>query len=632
MHYHLKATHGVDIELSPGLEERYLRMKTRAQMNLLQRGHLTGLTQLYGSESGSYRRENVDFDDLEDDAKSTDSFCQNMGIGSDGSEAVSQGKNGQTGNDKMALDLSKAGSSILMTRGLPSVMNGDEAPSKRSKLSVQNETILVTRLDGLDTVRGENSSVFKCYLCSEMLSSLSKMQNHLSVHNHKMSGINYQCCFCDEMFSQKVHMQDHMRRSHSSDISSLCNTKDSSFLFNNKSNGDGSFSCRFCFKTFDTLISHHKHMRLHSWNKNFCCKICGKTFNQYTSLQVHISRIHWKTVGKSKFRSSWVRSKQHFLNVWRLPPKLHKTFPKTASEECLNLKTTRNQNTSALPNQNVTIVMPQSPAAADDNISDAADAGFSNHSSDNNWSESILDNQKHDTDDGDVEIRTAPKRSLLPLKRDMSPRGRMSRKSTPVHLSYQNHTTSDNELPLNFSKADRSPQDTNNNEATNGSSPELQLPITATNPEALMPGYALGSTNHLLMAKALAAHQSLTHHLNNTSQPMIFPPNHLPPSLAAMSQIMSLPVSTQLLPEARAGTSKSPSPASHSSSKSDTSPEDKDSKDGIRESILGYPRFPLGQEKGGPLWSFNMYSPPDTGHTDGRKVTSLSRTHSRYFL
>ncbi|XP_045209229.2 zinc finger protein 236-like isoform X2 [Mercenaria mercenaria] len=637
MHYHLKATHGVEIELSPGLEERYLRMKTRAQMNLLQRGHLTGLPQIYGSESGNYRRENVDFDDLDEDAKSTDSFCQNMGTGSDlALDTISQGKNGETGNDsKLALDLSKSGISNLTSSEVQSTSKGEgigfvEAPFKRSRLSVQNETILVTRLDGLDMIRGKNSSVFKCYLCSEMLPSLGKMQNHLSVHYHK-NNVNYQCCFCDKIFQQKAYMQDHMRRKHSSDISSLCNTKDSSLIYNGQLDEDSSLSCRFCLKKFDNMISLHKHTRLHTWSKNYCCKICGKTFSQYTSLQMHISRLHWKTAGKSKVRSSWVRSRRHF--VWRLPPKLHNVFPTKASEPLNLMRKSKNQNISALPNQNFTIVMPRSPSTADGNISDVADAGFSQHSSDNNWSESMSDNPLHDTDDGDVEIRTAPKRSLLPLRRDMSPRGRTSRKSTPVHLSYQNHTTSDNDLPLNFSKSDRSPQDTNNNEASdgacNGVSPELQLPITASNPEAIMPGYALGTTNHLLMAKALAAHQSLTHHLNNTSQPMIFPPNHLPPSLAAMNQMMSLPVSTPLMPDQHAGTSKSPSPASHSSSKSDTSPEDRDSKDGIRESILGYPRFPLGQEKAGPLWSFNMYSPPDTGHTDGRKVTSLSRTHSR---
>lgn len=646
MQYHLKATHGVDIELSPGLEERYLRMKTRAQMNLLQRGHLTGLTQIYGSESGNHRRENVDFDDVEEDAKSTDSFYQNIGIRSDlTSETISQGILCQTGNDsKSALDLSMTGMNKPPGRENGSVSNGDvivygDEPHKRGKLSVQKETVLVTRVDGLDLTHGENSSVYKCCLCRKVLPSLSKIQSHLSIHYKKQS-INYQCCFCDEIFRKKLQMQEHMRREHAADISGFNKTKDSLSLYENgfHTNKDGPFTCSLCLKQFENMSSLQKHARLHTWNKNYCCKICGKIFSQYTSLQIHISRLHWKTTGKSKHRSSWVRSKLNFINVWRLKPSLHHSSFRPTVEEPLNLmQKQKNQTDTALQNQNVTVVMPQSPLATDDNISDIAETGFSQHSSDNNWSESLSDNPQLDTDDGDVEIRTAPKRSLMPLKREASPRARLSRKSTPVHSAYQNHTSSDNELPLNFSKSDRSsPQDSNNNESSadirSGLSPELHLPITASNPEAIMPGYAMNSTSHLLMAKALAAHQSLTHHLNNTSQPMIFPPNHLPPSLAAMNQMMSLPVSTPLILDQHAGTSKSPSPASHSSSKSDTSPEDRDSKDGVRESILGYPRAQWNQEKTGPLWSFNMYSPPDTSHTDGRKVSSLSRTHSRYVV
>lgn len=638
MHYHLKATHGLDIELSPGLEERYLRMKTRAQMNLLQRGHISGFpSHLAGSESGNYRRDLTDLDDLEDETKSTDSLYHNSGNGSDfNSETLSQGSIGQTGNDsKSALDLSMAGKSKVFAGNTHSTANGEVItyktnPLKKSQLSVQNETILVTRLDGLDLISGENASVFKCYLCTSMFSSLSKLQCHLLIH-FKKQVVTYQCCFCDKVFHFKMQMQNHLRCHHSLEISSLQYTKDSSLIKNGQSIKNGTFSCRFCLKMFDNKISLHRHARHHLWNRNCFCRICGKNFNQYTSLQIHISRFHWKTVGKAKDGSSWVRRNLSQMKRQHMKPKNYDVRMSTAMDEPLNLiHKTKNQN-ATLPNQNFTVVMPQSPPSMNGNTSDTA---YSQHSSDHNWSETMSDNPAQDCEDGDVEIRSAPKRSLLPLKRDTSPRGRSSRKSAPLHSAYHNHTTSDNDLPLNFSKTDGNPQDRNNNESSDPvpsrSSPELTLPITAANPEAIMPGYALNATNQMLMAKALAAHQSLTHHLNNTSQPMIFPPNHLPPSLAAMTQMMSLPgVATPVIPDSRAGTSKSPSPASHSSSKSDTSPEDRDSKEGIRESLMGYPRVQWGQDKASPLWSFNMYSPPETGHTDGRKVTSLSRTHSR---
>lgn len=644
MHYHLKATHGIDIELSPGLEERYLRMKTRTQMHLLQRGHLVGLPQLYGSESANHRHENLDD---EDDAKSTDSFYQNSDIGSELiSETKSQGLIRETGNhSKFALDLSMSGRNKLFNGNIHAASNGEVVnygvgPFNGSKLSVQNETVVVSRLDGLDLMYGEYTSVFKCHLCGDVFQSLNKLQTHLSVHKTKHR-FTYECCYCDESFHFKTEMQSHMRRRHSSAMSRLTYAKDTvaSFITNSHLSAGSPFSCRFCHKDLENSISFYKHTRLHMANKRYTCRICGKNFRQYTSLQIHISRNHWKTGGEAKCGASWVRRKLNREKTRRIRLKhrdLENVRNITARDEPLNLMNkSKNQNASVLPNQNVTIVLPRSPTTADGNISDVADAGLSQHSSDNNWSESLSEDHFPDTDEADVEIRTAPKRSLMPLKRDLSPRSRSSRKCTPIHV-YENHTTSDGDLPLNFSKSDRNSQDNNNNSDASDDvqacmSPELNLPVTPSNLETIMPGYALNSTNHLLMVKALAAHQSLTHHLNNTSQPIIFPPNHLPPSLAAMSQMMSLPVSsTPLMSDSRAGTSKSPSPASHSSSKSDTSPEDRDSKDGIRESILGYPRIPWGQENAGSLWSFNMYSPPDTGHTDGRKVTSLSRTHSRY--
>lgn len=632
MHYHLKATHGVEIELSPGLEERYLRMKTRAQMNLLQRGgHLPGMSHLYGSESTTFRRDNVDYD-TEDDCKSNDSSVYpNSGFGSDVSSSAikSQGLHGHTGNDdKFALDLSISGKEKYSHRDLQTkigevVTYGDESVQK-GKLRVLNETILVTKLEGMGLISGEQTTVYKCYLCTNIFSTLSKMQCHLSVHFEKHI-VTYQCCFCEETFYVKMQMQNHLRQNHTLDIAGLS-------IYENGTKGSRSydhenpFPCKFCRKSFDSEISLHKHARLHLRKRNCYCRSCGKTFNQYTSLQLHISRVHPKISEKSKTGSSWTRNNLNFF-LSPLKTKNRKVKgPETCSEmEPLNLANGQsNSSRSFLPSDNVTMVIPRSPPAYN---GESSDHGLSQHSSDNNWSETFSEPPHLEAEDGAGEIRSAPKKYLLP-KQDTSPRsGHNSWKSRNHHST--SLTSANSDVPLNFAKSDSSHHDSNNNDSSSSStsqnhrqSPELKLPTSLANPEALMRGYNLNATSHLLMAKALMAHQTLTQHLNSTSQPMIFPPNHLPPSLVAMTQMMSLPVGNAMHGEHVAGTSKSPSPVSHSSSKSETSPED-------RENASGAQRMNWGQDKlNSSLWNFNVYS-PDTGHTDGRKVTSLSRTHSR---
>ncbi|XP_052804987.1 zinc finger protein 236-like isoform X2 [Mya arenaria] len=641
MHYHLKATHGIEIELSPGLEERYLRMKTRATMNLLQRtGNTATLPQLYGSDSSLLHRD-LDNYDTDEDSKSNDSFYHNSGMNSEvptSEEMFSQGLfGGQMGtNLKNGLDMrastktSNANRFILNTK-IGDVITLGIGQEGKKKLIFQGEKNVVTKLKGSDLKTGENTSVYRCYLCSDIFSSFSKMQFHLSNHVDKQFS-TYQCCFCEEVFQIKTQMQNHIRNNHSHEVTGLKNN-----FTKTKSSDKGQLysgsrlPCTFCNKVFKSMESMQRHTKLHLPSRNCFCRTCGKTFKQYITLQHHVSVCHSKSSSKSKKGSSWVGAKMNFF----LSPKRFKTSNQNLinkNDEPVNVST--DEAVESLPGPNITVVMPQSPLAEDNG--ETSDVALSQHSSENHWSESFSDSLPVDLDESSQEIRTAPKRHLLPSRCDTSPRGS---RVLPPHLAYQNHSA-EQDTPLNFTKAAYSHHDTNNNDdASNESpssqnhrqSPQLQLPPTLTNPEAFgLPGFGLGltSANHYLMAKALMAHQNLTHHLNNTSQPMIFPPNHLPPSLAAMTQMMSLPGTSTLLGDPHQGTSKSPSPASHTSSKSENSPEERDSKDGVKESLMGLPRANWGSDKMGSLWSFNMFS-PDTGHTDGRKVTSLSRTHSR---
>ncbi|XP_052253409.1 zinc finger protein 236-like isoform X3 [Dreissena polymorpha] len=646
MHYHLKASHGIDIELSPGLEERYLRMKTRAQLNLTYRNsHATRLPHNYGSE---FHR---DADNYDTDDYSNDSLYQTSGIGSDiaGSDYPSQGfADGQTSTDnRHALDLSVTGkfkNSTIKPKGkVGEIVAYADSQSKPLSLFVKAEKVIVSKLYGTDITTGKNTSVYHCNLCSNIFVSFVKLQLHLSVHFVKQV-FTYQCCFCEDVFHQKWQMQNHLRHNHSYDVSGYKSlfAKDTLRAINPSESTDH-FPCRFCYKIFTSQSSLQRHTKLHLRSRNCFCRFCGKTFDRYTSLQRHITLFHSKTASKSKTTSSsWVGRKMNFfISPRRLnpPPKIN--VPRNLP---LNLSTSVK---GSLQSFEAHRELSLSPPPFENG--DTEDLALSQKSSDDDWSESLSEIPPNDLDDDSSEdIRSAHRHHLLPACHESSPRSHASWRP----LSTSTMSTADQDAPLNFTtKSSTNLQDTNNNESSRSNSaqqsPELRLPSSNATPESLLPGYALGlnSANHYLMAKALMAHQTLTQHLNNTSPSMgIFPPNRLPPSLAAMSQMMSLPVGTSLLGDRSSllgdrssllgdphqGTSKSPSPTSGSSSKSETSPEDREGvPEGVQErDLMGLSRGAWGQEKMGPLWAFNMFS-PDTGNTDGRKVTSLSRTHSR---
>ena len=648
MHYHLKATHGIEIELSPGLEERYLRMKTRATLNLLNKGsNSTLLPQSYGSNHHD------DTFDTEDESRSDDSGEHDAGMNSEinfleqkYSQSFCDGKTGNSSDAKLALDLSRSSRKAAAksrTSTVGDVILYETGDGKDKALVVEKEKILVSSLKGPDSSSGENTSVYRCYLCYDIFASFSKLHTHLFSHLSKQA-TTYQCCFCEQRFHDKCKMQNHLQRDHSYEISGRKqrHTKD---IYGDNSISDH-FPCNFCDKVFSSRDTHQRHSRLHLSSRSCFCRVCGKNFNQYTTLQQHIKGAHSKIIKESKsVCPSWVRGKINFFTSLKRFKKPNQNGHHHNGDEPLNLSKEEEEESLATEDD-ITVVMPCSPPSVHNG--ESSNMPLSQHSSEKNLDEEAFSDNGHtDFDENSQEIRSAPKRNLLPVKQELSARSNSLTRSLPPHLAFQNQTAEEQDAPLNFTKTansrnyDRDHQDTNNhsdsasNDSTGsrdrGQSPELKLPPSLTSPEAFgLPGFGLGMTsaNHYLMAKALMAHQTLTQHLNSTSQPMLFPPNHLPPSLAAMTQMMSLPGNV-LLGDPHQGTSKSPSPASHTSSKSEMSPEDRDrdSKDGL----LGSSRAGgWGQDKMGAMWPLNMFS-PDSSHTDGRKVTSLSRTHSRYF-
>ena len=292
-------------------------------------------------------------------------------------------------------------------------------PFRRNQISIQNETVLVTRLDGLDMINGKTASVYKCYLCGKMFNSLSGIQCHLSLHFDKQL-VSFECCFCDEMFSFKTQMRNHIRKKHGSHLRSNAGGSNTSLL-NEKGDKSNQFTkalaarakeskfkskkhwnCKYCRKIFVTLGSLQKHMKYHFWNRNCFCRMCGKSFTQYRSLQLHISRFHWTMNSSTGTSTHNLHQKLNFF----------KSYPANKNGMIKGRIEMKKQPVLDRLKKDVTVVLPQSPSEN----GDLSDAGSSCHSSDN-WPENSSENG-HDFDENLTKIKVAPRRSLMSFHRE----------------------------------------------------------------------------------------------------------------------------------------------------------------------------------------------------------------------
>ncbi|KAL3836434.1 hypothetical protein ACJMK2_021867 [Sinanodonta woodiana] len=758
MHYHQKAAHGLDIELSPGLEERYMRMKTRATNNMLQRRHLVNASPVFNSDSSQGSRLNFvpmvkqepgfsqelgsrdhgskldqayngrldgelkvepmsrtesevnacqelgEMDDLEEETRSTDSshhqssshfihskpgsfpmstFHRAPGLYSFShitpdlrslsTFPISHKESGP--NDFAMQDKEQFSSLRLETEG--HVIAGEQ-PFKKNRISIQNETVLVTRLDGVDLNTGNEMSVYKCYLCGQMFHYLSRMQCHLSVHFERNLSF-YECCFCEETFEFKTQMRQHILRKHSGERkvnaiakgenckesrstgssspesrkylqpnSSVITSGNSSTSPGVKSNieekmmtvsnysskrglSNGCYVCRYCRKTFYRVLSLHKHMRVHFWNRNYFCRICGKSFNQNITLQQHMLRFHWKkpsnpTHGSYSSSGAGMRGKflmkshlgQHFSNSREISKRRYSgqhigQIRRSGSSPCDDIVgTTQSDDTK----QAVTIVMPVSPEGVlDQENKDITDGG-----------ETVaVGTVDGDDDSSKSEIIATPRRSLLPQS------SKSKRKSgQPMKIENRDSPSKD------------SSSEQYHRETPTLDDKERSSVMYSTSKSALTTGRDLSASSQLLLAKALASQNSPSHSgITAEAASSLFPLNpmsvHMPTVGSQLKYALDSKTTNDGADRPQHYGSLSPSPNSHSSSRSEISPGEE------REMLVGFPRVQWSpQSKGGIMendnnsnmgnnWTFSMFYPEgiDGLSVDGRKVTSLSRTHSR---
>lgn len=216
-------------------------------------------------------------------------------------------------------------------------------PGLKHRLSIKNETVLVTRLDGIDTTSGCQISLFKCHMCGRMFRLLSRLQCHLSMHFDRQL-LLFQCTLCDMQFQFKMQLLQHLRShgvnntdsphlpgdatdsphtataptsqgllsvvsptlSATSDVPLLSsevtdmNTSDlqtndqkasKKYLSHDVAAG-GLYACRYCWKTFDRYFCLQRHERVHTGFKPCCCRHCGKGFSESRNLRQHMMRFH----------------------------------------------------------------------------------------------------------------------------------------------------------------------------------------------------------------------------------------------------------------------------------------------------------------------------------------------------
>lgn len=203
-------------------------------------------------------------------------------------------------------------------------------PGLKHKISIKNEVVMVTRMDGMNLSTGSKASLFKCHLCNKIYGTMSRLQCHLSVHFDRHMTL-YQCTFCDSHFQFKTQLLQHLRCYHDTQLSPTDDLPEADELFaddaaaksvsslsSTSSTGGGPgpsqeeelmetggsrkrklprgarelFVCQFCHRTFDRLYSLHRHERVHTGVKPCYCSYCGKGFSEPRNLRHHVIRYH----------------------------------------------------------------------------------------------------------------------------------------------------------------------------------------------------------------------------------------------------------------------------------------------------------------------------------------------------
>ena len=256
--YHLKSSHGYDVELSPGLEERFLRLKKQNRFIQGQKklwkptqcpssesdhkgdnslSNYPGYPQLsshllspyskqdvfppspgkvyYSCENNSFPVGKAELDEssgfFKCERKDLEPMQENVSLTTPNSDDVSLAKPGGNIIGKVLMRESNEGTNYI---------------------KVKSETVLVTRVDGVSQ-NGDEVSMYKCYLCGKLYNHLSQLRHHLIFHFDRQV-TTYHCDLCNSSFWFKYQIIQHLRKKHPVEIREAISNISATSLTNQK--------------------------------------------------------------------------------------------------------------------------------------------------------------------------------------------------------------------------------------------------------------------------------------------------------------------------------------------------------------------------------------------------------------
>ena len=137
-------------------------------------------------------------------ASCSQNFSQSLPSNIERLETPSGGRSGYGGSDNEE-DVAEDGNFMVE---YPS-----HFPGLKHQISIKNEIVLTTRLDGVNVQTGTKISLYRCHMCGKMFNYLSKLQCHLSVHFERHLSF-YSCPLCGVSFRFQLQLRRHLRTSH----------------------------------------------------------------------------------------------------------------------------------------------------------------------------------------------------------------------------------------------------------------------------------------------------------------------------------------------------------------------------------------------------------------------------------
>ncbi|XP_076092623.1 uncharacterized protein LOC143064014 [Mytilus galloprovincialis] len=228
MFYHQKSSHGLNIELSPGLQERFMKLKKQNRLNTL-------MSQPNGCSISYTNEEPKDIHIHNDPQMASSLLLQKLGqkVRCANNQVlysydINTHEEGEVELDENTGLFKQSGSifnkplvsaghikpePLKLTNSMVGMQIVQESHKVKRHICVKNETVLVTRLDGVDVLTAKDVSLYKCYLCGKLFDDLLKIQCHLSMHFQRDLTL-YRCQLCDDTFWFKYRVINHIRKNH----------------------------------------------------------------------------------------------------------------------------------------------------------------------------------------------------------------------------------------------------------------------------------------------------------------------------------------------------------------------------------------------------------------------------------